>query len=620
MRGFAMCAPCRSEYESPTDRRFHAQPIACPDCGPRLWLENAAGEPVAAADPISAAVGALRHGQIVALKGLGGFHLACDAANQAAVAALRERKRRPAKPFALMAPDLDGIRQFCRVDAAEAALLASPAAPVVLLQGTPGSGLATSVAPNQALLGFMLPTTPLHHLLLHEFGGALVMTSGNVSGEPQVIGNEAAQAKLGGFADLFLMHDRPIARRLDDSVARVVQSEPRLLRHARGYAPAPRSLPPGFAGAPPVLALGGEMKAAICLLRDNEALLSHHLGDLEEPLTYGEFVRAIADYAKLFDHFPALLAADMHPGYRSSAWAEDAAAERNLPLIRVQHHHAHIAAAMAERLWPRDGGRVVGIALDGVGYGTDGTVWGGEILLCDYAGFTRMACLKPVPLPGGARAVTEPWRNLLAQLDAAVGADVTASCLPLLPGGAILAAQQLGVLRQAMARGINSPLSSSCGRLFDAVAAALGLAPARLSFEGQAAMALEAMAGTSGDARGYPFGLETQTIPWIIDPAPMWKALLADLADGVPAATVAACFHHGLAEAFCDAALRIARDNDAQAIALGGGVFQNGLLLQACLTRLGAASLPVLSPAQVPANDGGLAYGQAVIVAARALT
>jgi hydrogenase maturation protein HypF len=465
----------------------------------------------------------------------------------------------------------------------------------------------------------MLPTTPLHYLLLREFGGALVMTSGNVSGEPQVISNEAAHARLGRYADLFLMHDRPIARRLDDSVARVVSGEARLLRHARGYAPAPRRLPPGFAGAPPVLALGGEMKAAICLLRDNEALLSHHLGDLEEPLTYGEFVRTINDYAELFDHSPALLAADLHPAYRSTTWAEDAAAARKLPLISVQHHHAHIASAMAERMWPRTGGRVVGIALDGIGYGSDGTVWGGEILLCDYTELTRMASLKPVPLPGGARAVIEPWRNLLAQLDATFGADVTASCLPLLPGGAILAKQQLGVLRQAMARGINTPLSSSCGRLFDAVAAALGLAPPRLSFEGQAAMALEALASTSTDAATYPFDLKTETKPWIIDPAPMWKALLADLADEVPIAIVAARFHHGLAEAFCDAAARIARDNDAKAIALGGGVFQNGLLLQACLDRLGETSLPVLSPAQVPANDGGLAYGQAVIAAARAL-
>lgn len=619
MRGFAMCAACRSEYDSPEDRRFHAQPIACPQCGPRLWLGNASGDLVADADPLSAAVAALRDGRIVALKGIGGFHLSCDAANEATVAALRARKRRPAKPFALMAPDLDGIKQFCRVNAAEAALLASPAAPIVLLPRVTKAHLAASVAPGQAVLGFMLPTSPLHHLLLSAFGGSLVMTSGNVSGEPQVIDNEAAHERLGAYADLFLMHDRPIARRLDDSVARVVRGEPRLLRHARGYAPAPRSLPPGFADAPPVLALGGEMKAAICLVRDNEALLSHHLGDLEEPKTYGEFVRAIDDYAELFAHRPVLLAADLHPAYRSTAWAEEAATARQLPLIGVQHHHAHIASAMAERMWPRDGGRVVGIALDGVGYGADGALWGGEILLCDYRDFTRAACLKPVPLPGGARAVTEPWRNLLAQLDAAFGAEHTAASLPLLPGGAILAAQKLDVLRQAMARGINAPLSSSCGRLFDAVAAALGLAPARLSFEGQAAMALEALAGTSPDTDRYPFGLDASTSPWIIDPAPMWQALLADLARRVPAASIAARFHRGLADVFCNAALRIAKDNDAKATALGGGVFQNGLLLEACLARLGHSSLPVLAPAHVPANDGGLAYGQAVIAAARAL-
>jgi hydrogenase maturation protein HypF len=508
MRDFPLCAACRNEYEQPADRRFHAQPIACPACGPQLWLEDAAGHAVVADDPLSAAVTALRQGQIVALKGLGGFHLACDAANAAAVDALRTRKRRPAKPFALMAGDLDGIRRHCTVDAREAALLVSPAAPIVLLAREQQAGLAPSIAPNQALLGWMLPTTPLHHLLLNEFGGTLVMTSGNVSGEPQVTSNEAARTKLGAFADLFLMHDRGIARRLDDSVARVVAGETRLLRHARGYAPAPRAMPPGFAGAPPVLALGGEMKAAICLVRGNEALLSHHLGDLEEALTYREFVRAIDDYTKLFDHRPALLACDMHPAYRSTAWAEDTASARALPLQRLQHHHAHIAAAMAERGWPRNGGRVVGIALDGVGYGPDGTVWGGEILLCDYMGFERMARLRPVPLPGGARAVTEPWRNLLAQLDAAFGADGTAACLPLLPGGAILAAQPLTLLRQAMAQGLNAPLSSSSGRLFDAVAAALGLAPARLSFEGEAAMTLEALASTSGDGTCYPFDVD----------------------------------------------------------------------------------------------------------------
>jgi hydrogenase maturation protein HypF len=619
MRDFPLCPACESEYEQPSDRRFHAQPIACPACGPHLWLEDAAGAAVAAADPLTEAVAALRHGKILALKGLGGFHLACDASDEIAVEALRIRKRRPAKPFALMAFDLDLIRQHCRLDALEAALLASPAAPIVLLEREGDRRLAAGVAPNQALLGWMLPTAPLHHLLLNEFGGALVMTSGNVSGEPQVITNEAAHTRLGTFADLFLMHDRPIARRLDDSVARVVGGETRLLRHARGYAPAPRALPPGFAGAPPVLALGGEMKAAICLSRDNEALLSHHLGDLEEALTYREFVRAIDDYADLFDHRPALLACDMHPAYRSTAWAEEAARTRDLPLQRVQHHHAHIASAMAERGWPRDGGRVVGIALDGVGYGSDDTVWGGEILLCDYSGFERMACLRPVPLPGGARAVTEPWRNLLAQLDAAFGADGTMACLPVLPGGAILAAQPLKLLRQAMAQGLNSPLSSSSGRLFDAVAAALGLAPARLSFEGEAAMALEALASTSRDATCYPFDLDTTTNPWTIDPAPMWRALLDDLAQDVPTADIAARFHHGLAEMFCRAALRLAKDHDAQGIALGGGVFQNGLLLQACLARLAQSSLPVLSPGEVPANDGGLAYGQAVIAAARGL-
>lgn len=619
MRGFALCPDCRAEYDEPTDRRFHAQPIACPVCGPRLWLEDAAGIRLDAADPLEAAVAALRQGQIIALKGLGGFHLACDATSEAAVTALRARKRRPAKPFALMAPDLAMIRRHCRIDPSEAALLASPAAPIVLLARQQLAELAAAVAPEQSVLGWMLPTTPLHHLLLNAFGGALVMTSGNVSGEPQVTSNEAAHARLSAFADLFLVHDRPIARRLDDSVARIVAGETRLLRHARGYAPAPRLLPPGFTDAPPVLALGGEMKGAICLLRDNEALLSHHLGDLDEPLTYNEFVRAIGDYTQLFGHSPSALAADMHPAYRSTAWAQQAARERRLPLHEVQHHHAHIAAVMAERRWPRDGGKVLGIALDGTGYGPDGTVWGGEILLCDYQGFTRLARLRPVALPGGARAVTEPWRNLLAQIDASFGIEASNAMLRLLPGGATVAAQPLTLLRQAMAQRLNSPLTSSCGRLFDAVAAGIGLAPPRLSFEGQAAMALEAVAATSEDDANYPFGLDTATDPWTIDPAPMWQALCDDIARGVPKADIAARFHHGLAEATCDAALRLADMHGARAIALGGGVFQNGLLLQTCLSRLAQSSLPVLSPGEVPANDGGLAYGQAVIAASQAL-
>ena len=621
MRGFPMCAACRAEYQDPADRRFHAQPIACPACGPRLRLSDPAGRAVAADDPIAAAAAVLRAGGIVGLKGLGGYHLACDAANEAAVATLRQRKRRPTKPFALMAPDLACIAQHGALDTTEAALLQSAAAPIVLLRraGVPSAAasLAPSLAPGQARRGWMLPTTPLHHLLLRAFGGPLVMTSGNRSGEPQAIDDAEATETLGPFVDLFVMHDRPIARRLDDSVACVTRGETRLLRRARGYAPAPMKLPPGFADAPPVLAVGGDLKAAICLTRDGEALLSHHLGDLEDALTYQAFEQAIDDCTMLFAHRPVRLACDLHPAYHATAWAQQMAARRGLPLTHVQHHHAHVAAVMAEHQWPRDGDTVLGIVLDGSGFGTDGTVWGGEILLCRYATFTRLAHLRPVALPGGARAVVEPWRNLLAQLDAAFGPRDTDAWLARLPCGAAIAGKPLDLLRQAMAHGVNAPRASSCGRLFDAVAAATGVAPDRLSFEAEAAMALETLAAAAGSQPPYPFAVSADA-PREIDPAPMWACLLDDLIREVPPAIVAARFHAGIADVFCRLAAELAASCGAHTVALGGGCFQNQILAANCEDALRAAGLAVLVPAAVPANDGGLALGQAVVAAASA--
>jgi hydrogenase maturation protein HypF len=619
MRGFRMCAACQAEYDDPLDRRFHAQPIACPDCGPMLRVCDPAGEMVVAADAMTACVEVLRAGGTVGIKGLGGYHLACDAANGAAVMTLRERKRRPVKPFALMAPDLGAIARYGAVDEAEAALLRGSAAPIVLLRRAGVGFLAPSVAPGQAVLGWMLPTTPLHHLLLDAFGGPLVMTSGNRSGEPQAISDDEAVERLGRFVDLFLMHDRPIARRLDDSVAVVVRGETRLVRRARGYAPAPLGLPDGFGGAPPVLAVGGDLKAAICLTQDGAALLSHHLGDLEDALTFQTFEQAIDSYAELFAHCPTVLACDLHSGYLSSAWARERARRDGLTLTYVQHHHAHVVSVMAERRWPLDGGPVVGIVLDGLGYGTDETVWGGEILLCGYERFRRLARLRPVPMPGGRMAVIEPWRNLVAHLDAAFGEAEADLWLARLGSGAAILGRKLAVLRQSVARGLNAPLGSSCGRLFDAVAVALGVAPERLSFEGEAAMALEALAAEAGPQRPYPFGVSTERT-WEIDAAPMWAGLLADLADGMPAAVVAARFHAGLAEVFCRLAADFAVSLGARAVALGGGCFQNRILLEACERKLAGKGLAVLVPAEVPANDGGLALGQALVAAARALS
>ncbi|WP_172330600.1 carbamoyltransferase HypF [Mangrovicoccus sp. HB161399] len=590
MAAFPMCGACAAEYADPADRRFHAQPVACPDCGPRLWIEPAAP------DPVRAAAARLKAGETVAIKGLGGFHLAVDATQGAAVQRLRTRKRRPSKPFALMGT-MEMIRALCHVSAEEEALLADPAAPVVLL-ARQGCALPEPVAPGQPRLGFMLPSTPLHHLLLAAVGRPLVMTSGNLSGEPQVIGNCEAREKLAGFADALLMHDRGIARRLDDGVERITPQGPMVLRRARGRVPGTLPLPPGFGAAPQVAAFGGQMKGAICLLKNDQALLGHHLGDLDDALAAEAFEAACRDYAELFDHRPELAACDLHPEYRASRHAE----ATGLPVSRVQHHHAHLAACMGENLWPIDGGPVAGIVLDGLGLGADGTVWGGELLLGGYRGFERTAHLRPAALPGGDMAGREPWRNLLARLDQAGLAGLADEMLPGKP---------LPPLRMAVEKGLNAPLCSSAGRLFDAFAAACGLAPERQSYEGEAAMALEAAALAAPAAVADPYPLPA------LDPAPLFLAWAGDRRNGVPAAVMAARFHAGLAQAFAAAARALVDGGRAGAVALSGGCFQNALLLELTVKALG--DVPVLLHRRTPANDGSLALGQALVAAARVI-
>ena len=592
MAGFAMCPDCQAEYDSPADRRFHAQPIACPACGPRLWFE-AQGKTVAE-DAVRAAVALLRAGGIVAIKGLGGFHLACNAANPTALALLRARKHRPAKPFALMA-HLPALAEVADLTPADLALLQDAAAPIVLVQSR--GVLPDLVAPGMDQLGVMLPYTPLHHLLLDSFGGVLVMTSGNLSGEPQVVTNAEARAKLAGFADGFVMHDRDIARRLDDSVER--SDPPMILRRARGRVPGTLPLPEGFEAAPQVLALGGQMKGAICLLKNGQALLGHHLGDLDDALCADEFLRAMDDYAALFDHHPALVAVDAHPGYRATQKGQT----MGLPVVQVWHHHAHLAACLAENGWPLAGGKVAGIILDGTGLGPDGTLWGGEVLLGDYLGATRAASLRAAPLIGGDKAAREPWRNALARLDQAGLSDWADKLFPDAPRA---------VLRQAAAKGINAPPSSSAGRLFDAVAACLGLCAKAQSYEGEAAMRLEALAAqdTQGADAGYEFALQGDQI----DPAPIWPAIRQDLARGVGLARIANRFQTGLAQGFALQARRLVETGAAQAVVLSGGCFQNAALLR--LVQGALSGLPVLIHRSTPANDGGLALGQAVIAAA----
>lgn len=584
MAGFAICAACRAEYENPADRRFHAQPIACPDCGPRLFFEIDGEEQ--GGDPLALAITMLKAGGIVAVKGLGGFHLACDAANIEALRLLRTRKHRPAKPFALMGRE-DDLAEIARIGEAELALLRDPAAPVVLAPSK--DVLPEEVAPGMKNLGIMLPHSPLHHLLTEGFGGVLVMTSGNLSGEPQVIGNEEARQKLSGFADGFLLHDRPIARRLDDGVERA--DPPMVLRRGRGRAPGTFPVPPGFPPAQ-VLAMGAQMKSAICLVKNGEALLSHHLGELDDALAAEEFDKALRDYQALFDHQPEAVVADLHPGYRSTRAAE----ESGLPLIQVQHHHAHMAACLGEHLWPLGAGKVAAIVLDGLGLGEDDAIRGGEVLLGDYKGFTRNASLRPAPLAGGDAASRQPWRNALMRLDQAGLQDFADE---------LFAGKPLAPLRAAAERGMNAPLSTSLGRLFDAVAAIIGLTPDQQSYEGEAAMRLEAIAAPPGEA--YPFGGN-------LDPAPMIRALVDDLRQSIDPALISARFHDGLAAAFAAPARAVVESGEATAVVLSGGCFQNARLTLAMKQAL--EGMPVLTHSRIPANDGGLAFGQALIALA----
>lgn len=592
MAAFAMCEECRAEYENPADRRFHAQPVACPRCGPRLWLEVAGRE--VRGDPIKEAMRRLKMGEIVAVKGLGGFHLACDAANGQAVATLRSRKRRPAKPFALMGHE-GALQGVARLTEADLAILRDAAAPIVLVASR--GVLPDGIAPGMSTLGVMLPYTPLHHLLLDAFGGVLVMTSGNLSGEPQVVGNDEAREKLSAFADAFLMHDRDIARRLDDSVER--GDPPMILRRARGRTPGTLPLPPGFERASQVLALGGQMKGAICLLKNGQALLGHHLGDLDDALCAEELDKAVADYTALFEHRPALVAVDAHPGYRATI----AGRRMGLPVAEVWHHHAHLASCLVENSWPLGRGPVAGIVLDGTGLGPDGAIWGGELLLGDYLGFERRAWLRPAPLIGGDRAAREPWRNALARLDQAGLAD---------RADELFAENPREAVRLAAARGFNAPLSSSAGRLFDAVAACLGLCGQAQTYEGEAAMRLEALAQRAGSV------LEADRWPEAgaeIDPSPVFQNFLAGLAAGEPAEAIAWRFHAWLANAFALRARELVRSGEARAVVLSGGCFQNALLLELVLKALG--DVPSLVHRTTPANDGGLALGQAAIAAAR---
>ena len=489
MQDFALCRDCTAEYDDPADRRFYAEAIACHVCGPKPRLVRLDGCAVSfdqhsMLDDVDAAGSLLRKGEIVALKGLGGYQLACDATNGIVVQRLREAKHRETKPFAMMAANLDIIRRYCTVSEAEACALASPQAPIVLLRADGPERLSDAVAPGLNLLGFMLPTTPLHVLALRRLDRPAVMTSGNLSDEPQITDDDEALTRLAGIADYAIVHDRPIAVRVDDSVLRVIEDKPRLMRRARGYAPEPIALPPGFEATPPILAYGSELKSAFCLIADGKAILSQHIGDLDDARTFDDFRRNLGLYAALFDHAPTALAADTHPEFGASRLARNRAAAEGLPLIEVQHHHAHVAACLGrERMLLLDAPPVLGIVLDGLGWGEDGTIWGGEFLLADYRTSARLGTFKPVAMLGGDRAAREPWRNLYAQLVATIGWPALAMNFAELELFRFLEQKPRTTLDAMLRGGIAAPLASSCGRLFDAVAAALDLCRERQGYE-----------------------------------------------------------------------------------------------------------------------------------------
>ncbi len=637
MRRFALCPACRAEYDDPANRRFHAQPNACPICGPQLaWIERADHEGVEGAedakregtkpvsrppaqdalygttalgnDALHRAAEALAAGQIVAVKGLGGFHLMADARDACATGRLRERKRRGEKPFAVMAPTLAWVQEHCETPPAAEMLLASAEAPIVLLRKIGAAGVAEAVAPGNPSLGVMLPYTPLHRLLLDEVDFAVVATSGNLADEPICTDEVEALDRLGGIADGFLVHDRPITRHVDDSVAWIVDGTPRLLRRARGYAPLPVLLP---APVPAILAVGAHLKNTVALSVGRQAFISQHIGDLETPEALAAFERVIADFLRLYEVAPVAVAHDLHPDYQSTRWAREAAAAadtswRDVPRIAVQHHHAHLAACLAEN---HITGHALGVTWDGTGYGPDGTIWGGEFLLGDAAGYTRVAHLRPFRLPGADAAVYEPRRVALALLyelygDAAFEMDLA----PV----RTFSAGERRVFRQMLARRVNAPRTTSMGRLFDGVAALVGLRQ-QVSFEGQAAMALE-FAADPNEAGAYPLALvsgagEARLLDW----GPAVEALLADVAAGVPVGMLSARFHNGLVAAIVD----VVRATGERRVALTGGCFQNRLLTEHASAALAGAGCEVLLHRQTPPNDGCISLGQLAVAAAR---
>jgi hydrogenase maturation protein HypF len=602
MRHFTMCPQCQAEYDDPNDRRFHAQPNACHLCGPRVSLFDNRQRPVSG-DPIARTAELLKDGCIVAIKGLGGFHLAVNAVDDAAVMRLRQRKHREEKPLAVMSPDLAAVQRYAHIATEETELLTSMQRPIVLLTKKVPEKLAYSVAPRNSYIGVMLPYTPLHHLLLRNGFTALVMTSGNLSEEPIAIDNAEAFQRLGDIADYFLIHDRAIYLRSDDSIVRRAAGHTRSIRRSRGFVPMPIFLNEEL---PPILACGAELKNTICLTKDRQAFVSQHIGDLENLATEDFFKQTVAHLQRILDIRPQWIACDQHPDYLSTQWAMK---QQNLPLIQVQHHFAHIVACMAEHHLDEP---VIGLAFDGTGLGADGTVWGGEFLVADSAGYRRVAHLETVPMPGAAAAIKTPQRMAVACLHQVYGQDMWDLHLPVVDA---MPRTEADILVRMCRQGVNAPLTSSMGRLFDAVAAIIGLRQ-QVAFEGQAAMELEMIADDQTPER-YDFQWRDGEVREIAI-APVIQGVVEDLRGGMPAFIISRKFHNSLIHGCAELGSLLCKEHGLDRVVLSGGCFQNRLLLEGLSRALAGRNLKVYSHRQVPTNDGGIALGQAVAGAALA--
>ncbi len=607
MRRFKMCPECQREYDNPLDRRFHAQPNACPICGPSLELVDNEGRPVACDDALQMTSRLLKDGEIVAIKGLGGFHLACDASNEEAIRLLRARKRRLSKPLAVMMATLDEVRRHCSVSEEEEELMKSPQCPIVLLPWKrESSHVSPEVAPALKYLGVMLPYTPLHHVLLRETGLPLVMTSGNLSEEPIAKDNDEALLRLGSIADYFLLHNRDIYARYDDSVYMVEQGKPQAIRRARSYAPYPIHLP--FKSRQ-ILACGAELKNTFCLAKEQHAFLSQHIGDMENEETLGHFEDTIELYKKLFRVAPEVLAYDMHPEYLATKYALELGSARDFELVPVQHHHAHIVSCLVENGVE---GPAIGVAFDGTGYGSDGHIWGGEFLVADWKSFERWGHLEYVPMPGGEAAIVKPYRMALGYLCALLGERALSQGLPFLSQVDSL---EIDLIKKQVEKGINSPLTSSCGRLFDAVSAIAGIRN-QIEYEAQAAIELEMIAPDDVDKPNlgcYPFSIVEQQGIKLIKLGELISAVIQDAENMVAQPTISVKFHQTIAQIVVRMCQLIASETGLNLVALSGGVFQNRLLLRLVTRALNEAGFDVLAHRLVPCNDGGLSLGQAVI-------